>query len=410
MPSLKLEDELLYPYNKANINRWIVQCTNLEESIKKSFKPWRAGLQAQLDKYRGLINDGNIFLRHLAHAPNLAVDAANAAIDKFVEDYEYRHPIHQGPITRSVLRGLKRERGLISSESGPGAMMTPEQLVKKRQEFLYICGMLCASRQKLLAKSEQENPDLAEELLTLYKYSHMTYLGDLPDEFSQLQNGESSAGFYERLKAQALLDRKIVQNPKDADLLDYDEVLLKLNKTLLGPNLSPIFASDQIQVARDIRDAIVKEKERIYHEFDMKFATTVMLKTDELLRQPFSVQAQQDYLRLASHADGRPSFKKKLKAFMLGLLGITLIAIGVYIAVSTLGVATPVSANIIHSGTAALILMSTILGLTGIGANIRALGLFGDGMRKDLSKQMHNLVEKNEKLHENQAHQQTLAR
>ena len=288
--------------------------------------------------------------------------------------------------------------------------MTPEQIKKKQQEYLYICGMLCAFREELIAHSELENQDLAEELLNLYKNSRLTYLGDLPDEMKQLQAGEDSANFYLRIKTQALADAKVTPEHKPADLIDFDEALEKLSKTILGPNLSNNFPSEQNQLAQHIRDAIVKEKVRIHHDFDMKFATTVLHRTNDLLRQPFSVKAQQEYLRLASFADGKPSSRKKLKALMLGLLGFTLIAVGVYIAVSTLGVATPVSANIIHSGTVALILMSTILGLAGIGANIRAVGLFGDGMRKDLCKQMHNLVDKNEELYRFQAPQLASAR
>ena len=90
MSSLNYEQELLNPYNRSNISRWTIECTNLKESIKHAWKPFRITQEIKLAKFEILIEQANLFLTRLARSPSLMVDDANNNIDIFIEDYEYR--------------------------------------------------------------------------------------------------------------------------------------------------------------------------------------------------------------------------------------------------------------------------------------------------------------------------------
>jgi hypothetical protein len=250
--------------------------------------------------------------------------------------------------------------------------------------FALLNGYLWSVWNNLKANDEV----LAREVENILQEMHIAEDGALPDNMAIGQSGnqlfmrfkpanplynvtETELEAIEKdtyLQARGALENTVGQDPLDVDL--------KTKATLI---------LDKTQ-----EDKLLAEKPKP----DYKLHAKILSKTHAVITQPADPVILNEYAELANHVQGKPSLLKKVGGVMLGILGVAILVGSTIALIASFGASAPLNCVTGLIGTSML-----TKGLAGAGIGLGViglpggLGLFGNGMRKGLSKIMRTIEE-----------------
>ncbi len=274
-----------------------------------------------------------------------------------IATYEKSNPADQPENIRICLAETIGKLDVISA-------MPAADAATARNKYYHLCGMLWT-----LLDRVDSNANLAREMIAILRDHSL--------------DSEETKEAYSALKK---LNPDLMRDMTSADLVymqyaQYDAAYKYLQDTLeFMPNNVAKPWMDMCHRAHEVMTSVnvrkLKAVENGEPEFDVKYHTSILHKTADLIRDPGNQQLQQEYHQLIEHnKDGKPSLAKKICGAMLMFLGAVVVAASVALKVVSVGIAAPL----------------TVAGMIGGGVIFAAgLGLFGWGMRKGTSKKMDN--------------------
>jgi hypothetical protein len=143
--------------------------------------------------------------------------------------------------------------------------------------------------------------------------------------------------------------------------------------------------------AEDILKAVARNYYRTTGTFDIEKATQVLQGTRDLLLKPFSLHAQQKVYQLANSLKTRPSPERLLGGLLIGLLGAALVITGLLILCTPAAATLPAVDVVMNIGYAAQYISAAVSLSVGAGCSYLGFGIFKQGLRRGLSKNMHEL-------------------
>lgn len=306
----------------------------------------------------------NNFLVTLHERPLLLVKELAEKIDDTFKHFEKLYPIKQSSAVRICLTEYLKKINTIQTSEDPmqpgsaqieGDANSQIDKAAVQLKFFRLCGLLSAMRAKL--SWDDEDRHFANEINNILR-DYPILEEDTLAEFRRFQLTQPQLSFID------IRELNRIENER------YESVQNQLSNAL---NAIP----SDMEEFKHLREAgfavlngIISEESK----YDIKFRTTLLKKTVELLNNPRDKAIQTNYQAFATHVqDGKPSFCKKLFGLLCSFLGAAIVVSGMAAKIATLGVATPISASGIACGAA--------LFLVGV-------GLFKSGMHKGLSKKL----------------------
>jgi hypothetical protein len=367
------------PYNQANLKFWHQEYERLQTQLKQSDPAYNTLLELAT-----LRRNAQAFLQSLRKNPRELVKNLCQNINKMIDSFDAKYSSIKSETTIMLLQELRlfADFNRVQNE----IVQNSDVNYQYRIAYLVLCGSLHTTKEKLqVIFTENKVSELSVKITELISATHIDFLKNLPDE---LRFRESSMNIF-RDERQEILDKLRVEfNTANNALKDrlayYDN----------GPR------NDLSKPMRDLIKVIYStlsdQFEKNKKTFDMQFAISVLNGTTDLIDPcPVdSAQAQINYSDLANRAPGMPNVGKQLKGLMLGLLAISIITTGVVIGMASVGVATPVSSYLISSGFYVLAMATGgLLAFGGAYGLAKSVGLFKQGQRAGLSKDMTDLVQ-----------------
>ena len=384
-------------FTRARIDAWKEELRKL--SILKGnplviFSRWTRSNELSAN-----ITQGQKFIENLNDTPHILVEQLYTGMNAIVAQFEFGlfDPANKESYLSAVARNNLAEMKamvqsvdtLLNSRSG----YTKDDI---RNKYIEICGLLA----KLITPNKQQpsvcyfgqnneylayhnNRPVAQAFIKLLNTTHIPFDGNLP-----VRNGIRSITYYKG-KNPWMTQAEFEHMEQEAFNNEYQS----LKKALDGFSPAISLDKDYRMMARSIMRTLKESRETsLLSQND--YATRVLQTTHALFLNPTSIVAQKDMFRLANISEGKPNYNKKLKGLLMAFLGTALILGGVLLAVTSAGIATPLSGLIIHSGIAVMT-TGIILAVTGVGAAMNSASLFNSGKRTGLSKQMVDLVHVN---------------
>lgn len=348
----KRKDPLLAIKNKLNAG--IKHHTQEKSAARERM----ALLGRELQSHRS-----NDFLINLRDNPETLLDQLAQAIQVELEKYDKTHPANQSEIVRTCLLELKRNTS--AQYILKAASLNKDETRKK---YYQLCGLIW----KMLKRANYpQNLEFCRQLLATFQ--------------SKSPAPEECIAAYEAL--QQSNPRHFLEITKleldDFEYNEYKAAQKKLHLALRPKNTlmhAPIEIQQLHKKAADIAKTIRAEKLIPNNpEFDIKYATFALNATTELLQDFPNTDLQKKYERLIDqNKKEQPSTCKKIAGALLAFLGAALLAASVVAKILTLGVASPLTIT-------GMALGSTLI--------VSGVGLFCQGMRKGLSKDMKQFGE-----------------
>jgi predicted nucleic acid-binding Zn-ribbon protein len=313
------------------------------------------GIQTKTFRQQELL--GNQYLLKLRDQPEMLVNEITGMIRSRFADYEAAHPANQGEAIRICLAETVGKLGIIY-----GMPVDSDEAARKK--YYQLCGLLWEILDRVDAETSL---GLADEIMAILHY-HPINDAEARNEYHLFRK----------------VNPELLRDMTAADLVnmqyaEYDAAYQNLNAALAA------VPADTSKAWRDLRECgqevltsinshKLKAVDKGDPHFDIKFHTTVLNKTAQLVNEPGNQQLQREYHNLTEHnQDGKPSLAKKICGGMLMFLGAALLVASVVANVLSVGVSTPLSCAGIVGGSVML--------LTG-------MGLFGWGMQKGTSRKM----------------------
>jgi hypothetical protein len=385
-------------YNQANIRVWTDENADIVPFFGNPFKILPK-LQAS-SELTNKVTAGELFLQTLENSPAQLVTALcneMKSIPTRLPSVVNKRQNYLTPTARSALAEIKN---LVDTTEATLKVIQHKAEAKPqiREQYLELCGLLCklvnpAINQKSICYYEGNNhyhvvdndKPLAEAIITILNTTHIPFDGDLPDSFA---SNKKSISFYQQRNKWFEVSNHSV-NIELTFNAEYESLMATIKKMQSDTSYNINFINTAVSIATTIK----RQKEESLNS-NTSYAIEVIKATHQLLINPQNaIQHQKEYLRLANLAEGKPSLGKQLKGLMQIFLGTALILGGVLIAVTSHGIATPLSAFIIKTGWG--IVIGALLGGIGIGAGLNGARLFQNGKRTGLSKQLVELTEIN---------------
>jgi hypothetical protein len=232
------------------------------------------------------------------------------------------------------------------------------------------------------ATQNDQDMEFAETIMSILRTTFIALDGDLPDDMalkSRCVDGYNA--FYP------------TTTPAELEQFERQQYDQAINGTKTRLQTIPATSSKELLDVANTGMSIVNliEKDKKAHaDFDIKFATTILQKTNQLFDNPQDQILHQKYRSLANFDNsGKPSTLKKVCGIMLIFAGVLTIAVSALFIAASFGKSAPLSDIGIKIGVNAISQgVSIAAEITGIGLLLGGIGLFSNGMRKGLSKDM----------------------
>lgn len=282
------------------------------------------------------------YLDKLTSQPDTLYGEMVARINAQINAYEVQHPANQSLGARMSLVDLQKQLSDIASATTLPTDFTVCN-TPEHQRYYRLTGLLW----KLHARNQTEDPNFAATIKSM--------LG--PKALDAVESAQS----YQHL--QAALD---IRDITAEELLSDEEAAYKAT----AANLQGILNQPTDYLSREVK-AVYREARTVLKtfnkevasassknndDFDLKYHTTILKKVSEIVQNPEEKRLLTECKALCSHnTHGKPSLGKKIGGAIMTFLGAAAIAAGVYLSVTSLGFAAPLSIGLIAGGNALVI-------------------------------------------------------
>lgn len=301
--------------------------------------------------------NGNQYLIVLRDQPETLINQLAALVRERFAAYEDAHPANQDEHVRLCLAETELRLQFILA-------LPSASLEETRNKYYQLCGMLWEMLDRVDGNADME---FLEMLMAILR-SHPLDPTETKFEWLRLRRA-----WPDNIRDLTFADLSQLQ------YLDYDQAYQTLRNMLDCIPDKGVKAWNDLRVAGmgvlySIDEQKVKAVKHADPRFDIKYHTTVLKKTAQVVSDPGNPQLRQQYHRLTGHnKDGKPSLAKKIIGAVCMFLGAAAaVASGVMMAVKSVN-------------------PFTISGAAGGGTLFAfGAGLFGWGMRKGSNRKMAN--------------------
>jgi len=278
-------------YNTKNIAEWTEE---LNAILATQHLGDRTERQTQLEQN---IADGKLFLNTLKNNPNQFVLDIVQYIEEKLDNFDCVHAANQSIVLRRSITNIRRSLDNIM------AVHTATDAVKARETYAKICGLISTIYNDLAQMSKRTELEEAflQRINLMLEMTHVNFNSDLPDD---MRIGKRSF-YYFRENCKQVSDATLDKQEQD----EYATHFNRLYKRFI--DFKPA-TYDEAQCKKTglamltrIRDEkITAEKKQA--PFDIKYATTVLKKTNALIDKPLDTKLQAQYQQIAD-CKGKPS-------------------------------------------------------------------------------------------------------